>query len=117
VRQRIGGAGASTWLRANSARLIAVTALTAVAIGLALAAAGRHAPADWLWAAATAMLLVPLSWSVLRSLLRRDVGVDAIALVSMAGALALGEYLAGAVVALMLAGGNARGVGEPACQA
>ena len=36
-----------------------------------------------------------------------DVGVDAIALVSMAGALALGEYLAGAVVALMLAGGNA----------
>jgi heavy metal translocating P-type ATPase len=107
VRQRIGGAGASTWLRANSARLIAVTALTAVAIGLALAAAGRHAPADWLWAAATAMLLVPLSWSVLRSLLRRDVGVDAIALVSMAGALALGEYLAGAVVALMLAGGNA----------
>jgi heavy metal translocating P-type ATPase len=107
VRQRIGGAGASVWLRANSARLIAVTALTAVAIGLALAAAGRHAPADWLWAAATAMLLVPLSWSVLRSLLRRDVGVDAIALVSMAGALALGEYLAGAVVALMLAGGNA----------
>ena len=44
---------------------------------------------------------------MLRSLLRRDVGVDAIALVSMAGALALGEYLAGAVVALMLAGGNA----------
>ena len=34
-------------------------------------------------------------------------GVDAIALVAMAGALALGEYLAGAVVALMLAGGNA----------
>jgi heavy metal translocating P-type ATPase len=44
---------------------------------------------------------------VLRSLLRRDVGVDAIALFSMAGALALGEYLAGAVIALMLAGGNA----------
>jgi heavy metal translocating P-type ATPase len=66
-----------------------------------------HRAADWLWAATTAMLLVPLSVSVLRSLLRRDVGVDAIALVSMAGALALGEYLAGAVVALMLAGGNA----------
>ena len=95
------------WVRANGARLIAVTALTAVLLGLALAGAGSHGPADWLWAAATAMLLVPLTWSVLRSLLRRDVGVDAIALVSMAGALALGEYLAGAVVALMLAGGNA----------
>jgi heavy metal translocating P-type ATPase len=105
VRRHAGGV--SVWARANGARLIAVTALTAVAVGLALAGAGRRAPADWLWAAATAMLLVPLSWSVLRSLLRRDVGVDAIALVSMAGALALGEYLAGAVVALMLAGGNA----------
>jgi heavy metal translocating P-type ATPase len=51
-------------------------------------------------------MLVPLSWSVLRSLVRGDVGVDAIALVSMAGALLLGEYAAGAVVALMLAGGN-----------
>ena len=98
---------ASAWVRANSARLIAATALTAVAVGLALAAAGKHTPANWLWAATTAMLLVPLTWSVLRSLLRGDVGVDAIALFSMAGALALGEYLAGAVVALMLAGGNA----------
>jgi heavy metal translocating P-type ATPase len=44
---------------------------------------------------------------VLRSLLRRDVGVDAIALLSMAGALAVGQYLAGAVVAVMLSGGNA----------
>jgi heavy metal translocating P-type ATPase len=53
------------------------------------------------------VMLVPLSWSVVRTLLRRDVGVDAIALVAIAAALALGEYLAGAVVALMLAGGNA----------
>jgi heavy metal translocating P-type ATPase len=88
-------------------RLIAASALVAVAAGLALAGANRHRPADALWAAATALLLVPLSWSVLRSLLRRDVGVDAIALCSMVGALLLGEYLAGAVVALMLAGGNA----------
>jgi heavy metal translocating P-type ATPase len=94
-------------LRANSARLVAGVALAAVVLGLVLAAGGRHQAADWLWAATTAMLLVPLAWSVLRSLRRGDVGVDAIALFSMAGALALGEYLAGAVVALMLAGGNA----------
>jgi heavy metal translocating P-type ATPase len=95
------------WIRQNSARLVAGVALVAVLGGVALAALDHHRPADWLWAATTAMLLVPLSWSVLRSLLRGDVGVDAIALFSMAGALALGEYLAGAVVALMLAGGNA----------
>ena len=95
------------WIRQNSARVVAAAALVAVLGGVALAALGHQRPADWLWAATTAMLLVPLTWSVLRSLLRGDVGVDAIALVSMAGALALGEYLAGAVVALMLAGGNA----------
>jgi heavy metal translocating P-type ATPase len=95
------------WIRQNSARLVAAAALVAVLGGVALAALDHHRPADWLWAATTAMLLVPLTWSVLRSLLRGDVGVDAIALFSMAGALALGEYLAGAVVALMLAGGNA----------
>ncbi|HVC88118.1 MAG TPA: heavy metal translocating P-type ATPase [Gaiellaceae bacterium] len=95
------------WAKANAARMVAASALTAVLVGLALAAADRHTPADALWAGTTGMLLLPLTWSVLRSLLRRDVGVDAIALFSMAGALALGEYLAGAVVALMLAGGNA----------
>ena len=95
------------WARANAARLTAAAAFVAVVVGLVLAAAGRHTLADALWAATTAMLLLPLTSSVLRSLLRRDVGVDAIALFSMAGALALGEYLAGAVVALMLAGGNA----------
>jgi heavy metal translocating P-type ATPase len=89
------------------ARSIAAGAFLAVVAGLGLVGTGMDRPADALWAATTAMLLVPLTWSVLRSLLRRDVGVDAIALFAMAGALALGEYLAGAVVALMLAGGNA----------
>ncbi|HUZ83197.1 MAG TPA: heavy metal translocating P-type ATPase, partial [Gaiellales bacterium] len=52
-------------------------------------------------------LLVPLTWSVARSLIHRDIGVDVIALLAMAGALALSQFLAGAVIALMLAGGNA----------
>jgi heavy metal translocating P-type ATPase len=50
---------------------------------------------------------VPLAWSVLATLWHRRLGVDAIALIAMAGSLALGEELAGAVIALMLAGGNA----------
>ena len=90
-----------------SARLLALLALLGVAGGLLLHVLGLDAPAHLAWAATTALLLVPLTISVTRTLLRRDVGVDAIALVSMAGALALGEYLAGAVIALMLAGGNA----------
>lgn len=94
-------------VRARSARLIAVGAFAGVCAGLGLWAVGQQVTADWLWAVTTALLLGPLTFSVMRSLLKGDVGVDAIALVSMAGALALGEYLAGAVVAVMLAGGNA----------
>ncbi|MEX0673913.1 MAG: heavy metal translocating P-type ATPase [Gaiellaceae bacterium] len=86
---------------------LALAALAGVLAGGALHLLGTDRPAQLAWAATTALLLAPLTASVGRSLLRGDVGVDAIALVSMAGALALGEYLAGAVVALMLAGGNA----------
>jgi len=50
---------------------------------------------------------VPLAVSTARSLLRGDVGVDAIALVAIVWALALGEYLAAAIVALMMSGGAA----------
>ena len=87
--------------------LVAFAALLGVVTGLALAASDAHTAANAVWAVVTGALLIPLTWSVIRSLLRRDVGVDAIALVAMAGALALQEFLAGAVVALMLAGGNA----------
>ena len=45
--------------------------------------------------------------SVVRDLLRRRPGVDLIALLAMAVALAEGQELAGAVVALMLSGGQA----------
>jgi heavy metal translocating P-type ATPase len=52
-------------------------------------------------------VLVPLVVSTIRALLAGDVGVDAIALVAIVWALALGEYLAAAIVALMMSGGAA----------
>ena len=88
-------------------RLLALAALITVSLGGLLHLVGAEPAGDVLWATSLAVMIVPLAWSVLRSLWRRDVGVDAIALVSMAGALALGQYGAGAVIALMLAGGNA----------
>lgn len=86
---------------------LAVAALCAIVAGLAASAAGAPTAADAVWAGTVAVLLVPLLWSVGRTIAGGRVGVDVIALLAMAGALALGEYLAGAVVALMLAGGNA----------
>jgi cation transport ATPase len=88
---------------------LALPLLTATAIVAGAVAHLLDAPraGDTVWAAAVAVALVPLTASVASSLRRGDVGVDAIALLAMAGALALGELLAGAVIALMLAGGNA----------
>jgi cation transport ATPase len=58
---------------------------------------------------AIALILVVLSsgWSLTRSLRRGQLSIDVIALIAMVGALALDEYLAAAVIAVMLAGGNA----------
>ncbi|MGH3023965.1 MAG: heavy metal translocating P-type ATPase [Gaiellaceae bacterium] len=90
-----------------SQRLLALGALVAIGAGGLLHLLSEPDEGDAVWAASTAVILIPLTWSVARTLAHRDVGVDAIALVAMAASLALGEYLAGAVVALMLAGGNA----------
>ena len=84
--------------------LPAVTAL-GVTVGGILAATGGDA--DLAWGATALLVMVPLTWSVARSLRHGDLGVDVIALVAIAAALALGEELAAAVVALMLSGGNA----------
>jgi heavy metal translocating P-type ATPase len=88
-------------------RLLPLLTLTLIATGGALALAGAATAADAVWAATVAIMLVPLTVSIARTLAAGRVGVDAIALVAMAGALAVGEYLAGAVIALMLSGGNA----------
>ena len=94
-------------LAAENHALTAVGVLLAVIAGLVLAVAGAGVAADVLWGACVAIVLIPLTWGVARTLLGGNVGVDAIALLAMAASLALGEYLAGAVIALMLAGGNA----------
>jgi len=88
-------------------RGVALAALVGITTGGGVALAGYPAAGRDIFAATAAIVLLPLSWSVARSLVRLDVGVDVIALIAIVGALALGEELAAAVVALMLAGGNA----------
>ncbi|MEV4831460.1 heavy metal translocating P-type ATPase [Micromonospora sp. NPDC049257] len=79
----------------------------AVLVGAVLWAAGRRGTADVVWAASTLVALVPAVWAVLRQLWRRRFGVDVIAVLALAGALLVGEYLAGAVIAVMVATGRA----------
>jgi heavy metal translocating P-type ATPase len=91
----------------NRTRLLPLLTLTLIVAGGLLHLAGAPSAGDAVWAATVAVMLVPLTVSIVRTLAAGRVGVDAIALVAMAGALAVGQYLAGAVIALMLSGGNA----------
>jgi cation transport ATPase len=56
-------------------------------------------PAE-LWGAAFSL------WTMLASLRRGRLGVDVIALLALVGALAVGEYLAAAVISVMVASGQ-----------
>ena len=93
-------------LEGNPAAILFIV-LIAVVSGVALWLAGAHGAADLVWAAAIVLALIPLGVSVMHDLLHRETGVDLIALLAMAGSLILGQYLAGAVVGLMLSGGQA----------
>ncbi len=57
--------------------------------------------------AATVVALVPATIESVRRLIQRDTTADVVAVLAMAGALALGEWLAGAIIAVMLTGGEA----------
>src|ERR1700682_5724117 len=81
-------------------------AVAGLAAGIAAHVAGRSDLADFSWTLGTAPVVAGLAVSIVRDFLAGRFGVDAIALVSMSGALALGQPLAGAVVALMYSGGN-----------
>jgi heavy metal translocating P-type ATPase len=87
--------------------LLLGAALLGLVIGGFLHALDAPAMGRWIWAGATAIVLVPTLISSVRDLLRRETGVDVIAVLAMAGALLLGEFLAGAIIALMLTGGSA----------
>jgi heavy metal translocating P-type ATPase len=81
-----------------------------VALGLAagfaakLTGFGAWAPA--IWAAVTLPVLLALLAEIVTSLRRGDLGLDIVAALSMTAALAVGENLAGSIVALMYAGGQ-----------
>jgi heavy metal translocating P-type ATPase len=92
----------------HRARILAAITLIAIAAGGLLHVAGAPAAGDDVWRAVVALLAAELAFEVGRTIVvEHHMGVDTIALVAMVGALALGQELAGAVVALMFSGGAA----------
>ena len=84
-----------------------VVAAVAMAAGGGLRWAGLTSAAGWVWGAVTAVALVLSGADLVRHVARGRVSVDAVAVLALAGALAIGETLAGSVIALMLASGRA----------
>ncbi|MEV7282323.1 heavy metal translocating P-type ATPase [Streptomyces sp. NPDC093111] len=85
--------------------LLSATLLT-TAIGATARLAGAEELASAAWIGTTVIALVPtLAW-VIAALRRGRTGVDLIAVLALAGTLATGEYLAGALIALMVSVGH-----------
>ncbi len=95
------------WRRTTS--LIAILSLGGIAAHLLLRF-GLHAGATIqqipLWVT-LALGGIPLLYDLLKKLAQRQFGSDLLAGISIVSAVLLGEYLAGAIVVLMLAGGEA----------
>jgi len=50
---------------------------------------------------------IPLLWETVQQFMHKELSVDLIAILAIVGSLLLGQYLAGAIVVLMLSGGEA----------
>src|SRR5664279_3964128 len=86
--------------------LLAGLVAAGLVAGLAARLAGLEAWPDAIRAAVTVPVLAALLVEIVTSLRRGDVGLDIVAALSMTAALAVGENLAAAIVALMYAGGQ-----------
>lgn len=94
----------------SAPRRVPVLLLALSAAGLLAGGAARMggypAAANVAWFVVGGLGAAYALWEMTASLLRRRLGVDAIALLALVGAMAVGELLAGAVIAVMLASGR-----------
>ncbi len=85
---------------------LAGLAVAGVSAGILLKLAGLGEWATVIWVAVTVPVLLTLLLEIVTSLRHGEVGLDIVAALSMTAALAFGETLAAAIVALMYAGGQ-----------
>jgi heavy metal translocating P-type ATPase len=95
----------SPW-RSSSVLLLGLSGACLLAGGV-LKLAGEGSGGDAAWIVCGGLGAAYSLWTMLASLRRGRVGVDAIAFLAVVGALAVGEYLAAAVISVMMASGRA----------
>ena len=94
-----------TWLREHREILEFVTGVVLLGLGILALALGNADLAEAFWVVATVLGLLLSGVSMLAAVRRRQPSVDVIALLALAGALAVGDPFAGAVVTVMLTTG------------
>jgi heavy metal translocating P-type ATPase len=86
---------------------VLLATITLLLVSLLLWLGGHSDVAQWTLLAIVVLGGVPLFFETVGQMLRREFGVDVLALLAIGGSLILHEYLAGALIVLMLSGGNA----------
>src|SRR5579859_3724288 len=95
------------WLSRHAAVGLLIVTVAGLAAGLLLRLAGAAHAGDLAWFAVGGCGAAYALWAMADSLRHRRLGVDVIALLAVAGALAVREFLAAAVIGVMLASGRA----------
>ncbi len=96
----------ATRLQAAGEVVLLVAATAGLALGGLLHAIGAAEAARGLWAATTVLGVVPAAWWVIDAARHDRLGVDVIAVLALVGTLFVREYVAGAVITVMLASGR-----------
>lgn len=86
---------------------IALGTIVLLLLSLVLWLTRRGDLAQWSLLAVILLGGIPLLWETILQFFHKEFGVDVIAILAIGGSLLLGEYLAGALIVLMLAGGEA----------
>jgi len=94
-------------IRLSPTLIFVSSTLAGVLAGAVCWFVGWNTAADAFWFATAALAFIPALLDVLRALRKGSPGVDLIALLAILAALLLQEFLAGAVIGLMLATGQA----------
>ena len=99
----------TAFLRSTPFRQFALLGAVLAALAAAGVAAALGVPvlSRIVLIALTGVVVAVTAYNTARDLLKGEIGVDIIALLAMIGALVLGQYLAGAIIAVMLASGMA----------
>lgn len=90
----------------NGTDLLCGATLAGLAAGGVCHLMGLPSAANLIWSMVTAAALLPATWWAASGLRKGQLGSDVIAVLALAGTLAVREFLAGAIIGVMLTGGQ-----------